>query len=111
MTDLALRPTPQIEHRPVWEPDHELTFDEYLDAGRKLFQLNRVSQWWIGDWCNYGEARYGEKYEQAVRDTGYDRGTLRNIASVAGRIEPSRRRDNLSFKHHVEVAALPPHQH
>jgi hypothetical protein len=33
--------------------------------------------------------------------------TCRNAASIANAFELSRRRDNLSFKHHVEVAALP----
>jgi hypothetical protein len=31
-----------------------------------------------------------------------------NAASVCRKFETSRRRDNLSFNHHSEVAALPP---
>jgi len=52
-------------------------------------------------------AKWGGKYEEAVRETGYDEGTLRNSASVCRRVEMSRRRDKLSFAHHAEVAKLP----
>lgn len=68
----------------------------------------RRSMWLLGDWLRVGEARWGEMYTQAVNDTGLDAGTLRNAKYVAGRIEPSRRRDELSFSHHQEVAPLPP---
>jgi hypothetical protein len=34
--------------------------------------------------------------------------TCRNAASIANAFELSRRRDNLTFKHHAEVAALSP---
>ena len=35
-------------------------------------------------------------------------GTLKNRASVARRIDPSRRRDGLTWSHHAEVAGLEP---
>src|SRR5262249_36589342 len=44
---------------------------------------------------------------QAVEETGYDYQTLRDDAWVAGAIDLSRRRDNLSWSHHKEVASLP----
>jgi hypothetical protein len=34
--------------------------------------------------------------------------TCRNAASIANAFELSRRRDNLTFRHHAEVSALPP---
>ena len=52
--------------------------------------------------------KYGEKYSQALELGDYERGTLRNAAWVAGHIEMSRRRDNLSWSHHNEVADLEP---
>jgi hypothetical protein len=72
--------------------------------------MSRVSNWWVGDWLQYGAARWGEKYSEAARITGYDVKTLRNIAYVAKRFDSSRRRDNLTWTHHAEVAALAPEQ-
>jgi hypothetical protein len=69
-----------------------------------------VNNWWVGDWVRYGNARWGEKYTEAARVTGLDAKTLRNIAYVASRFHLSRRRDNLSWTHHAELAALPPVQ-
>ena len=66
-------------------------------------------QWWVGDWINYGEKKYGETYKAAIEVTGRSIGTLKNIASVAAAVERSRRRD-LSFAHHVAVASLR-HEH
>lgn len=83
-----------------------LTFDEWAAIGSTLGTMERGMNWWIGDWLNYGEHAFGEKYTQAVQETGRDRDSLANLAWVAGRIELSRRRDNLSFTHHTEVASL-----
>ncbi len=62
--------------------------------------------WWFGDWCNFGERKYGEKYSQALEAGDYEHGTLRDAAWVASHIEMSSRRDNLSWSHHREVASL-----
>ncbi len=85
-----------------------LSFEEWQDVGRFLEQTNGAVQWWLGDWLNYGEAAYGEKYAQALDAERWEYGALRNMAYVAGRVEMSRRRDNLSFSHHAEVASLDP---
>jgi hypothetical protein len=69
--------------------------------------VGRGCRWWIGDWLRYGNARYGEKYKTAASITGYDAHSLMNMAYVASRVDPSRRRENLSFSHHAELAALP----
>jgi hypothetical protein len=69
-----------------------------------------VNNWWVGDWIRYGSAHWGEKYAEAARVTGLDAKTLRNIAYVASRFDLSRRRDNLSWTHHAELAALVPDQ-
>lgn len=83
-------------------------FEEWETLGETLGRVARASGWWIGDWVNYGEAAYGEKYSQALEATGLEYGTLRNYAWVASRIEVSRRHDNLSFSHHFELAAMEP---
>ncbi len=90
----------------AWVPPKELDAREWVMAGKRLGAMNRCSQWWLGDWLRYGASRWGEKYKEATRITGYDVQTLRNIAYVAGQIEVSRRRDNLTWSHHAEVCAL-----
>jgi N6-adenosine-specific RNA methylase IME4 len=80
----------------------------WQDTGRLLGRIGRACQWWIGDWLNYGERRYGEKYSQGVEATGLEYQTLANFAWVARRVEPSRRREDLSWGHHAEIAALEP---
>ena len=56
----------------------------------------------------YGNERFGEKYTRAARITGYDVQTLMNMVYVASRFDISRRRAQLSFSHHAELAALDP---
>lgn len=86
----------------------DLTYEEWEELGVGLQRLGRAWQWWVGDWLNYGEHRWGEKYAQAVEVTGSEEKTLRNAVYVCGNVEMSRRRDNLSFSHHAEVASLDP---
>jgi hypothetical protein len=93
-----------------WQPPQTLDRAGWLTAGVSLAEFGRVNNWWVGDWIRYGNARWGEKYTEAARVTGLDAKTLRNIAYVASRFQLSRRRDNLSWTHHAELAALPPDQ-
>lgn len=84
------------------------SYEDWERCGHGLGQIEGAIHWWLGDWARYGETRYGEKYAQAVDETGYAYGTLANDKYVSGRVEFSRRRDKLSFAHHQEVAALEP---
>ena len=59
---------------------------------------------------NYGETSYGETYAQALDATDYSYQTLMDSKWISGRIKFSRRRENLSFSHHKEVAALDPEE-
>lgn len=90
-----------------WSSASELAPEGWVGWGRWLGMVDRASGWWLGDWVRYGNARYGERYKLAARITGYDGHTLMNMAYVASRFETSRRREELSFSHHAEVAALP----
>lgn len=94
----------------AWEPHPGMDLVDWLHQGKRLGSIGRGAAWWIGDWVNYGNARFGEKYTRASRTTGYDIQSLMNMAYVASRFEISRRRENLSWSHHAEVAALPPEQ-
>ncbi|HEX4304588.1 MAG TPA: hypothetical protein VHZ54_00990 [Solirubrobacterales bacterium] len=78
----------------------------WIAAGRRLGAIGRCSQWWVGDWIRYGNVKWGEKYVEAARVTGYDVATLRNMAWVASRFDLSLRSDSLTWSHHVLLAPL-----
>lgn len=90
----------------AWTPNKNMDVVAWVKVGHKLGSMSRCSQWWLGDWIRYGTTRWGEKYKEAARITGYDVKTLRNIAYVAEQVDVSRRRDNLTWSHHAEVCAL-----
>ena len=94
--------------RIAWEASHELDVREWLMAGKRLGSVTRSCQWWLGDWIRYGNGRWGEKYKEAARITGYDVQSLRNFAYVAGAVDVSRRRDDLTWSHHAEIAGVEP---
>jgi hypothetical protein len=90
----------------AWAPQRDLDHADWLATGRRLGAIGRCSQWWIGDWVRYGTARWGEKYAEAARVTGYDVASLRNMAWVASRFDLSLRNDKLTWSHHVLLAPL-----
>lgn len=101
--------SPAAEISPVaWVPKPSLPLAEWIRYGNRFGVLGRACGWWIGDWVNYGNAAYGEKYSRAARITRHDVQTLMNMAYVASRFEISRRRENVSWSHHAELAGLPP---
>ena len=83
------------------------SFDEWEQCGAFLKDIEGAVQWWIGDWVNYGEQAYGEKYSQALAVTSTPQATLEQYAFTARNIRKLRRRKNLSFAVHSEIARLP----
>lgn len=92
--------------RVAWTPRADIGLDEWSALGRRFGEIGRCSQWWLGDWIHYGNERFGERYARATKLTGYDAQSLMNMVYVASRFEISRRRENLSWSHHAELAAL-----
>jgi DNA modification methylase len=90
--------------------DGDPTYEEWEMCGEFLKQAEKAVQFWIGDWVNYGERKWGEMYAQALEATDNEYQTLANYKYVADNVDFSRRRENLSFSHHAEVAKLPPEQ-
>lgn len=86
----------------------EVDFEDWLQIGNKLKQIEGAVMWWLGDWLNYGEATYGEKYSQALEATEYEYQTLADASYVSSAVHFSRRLENLSFWFHREVASLEP---
>jgi len=84
------------------------TLKEWIEAGKALRKAEHRLQWWVGDWMNFGERKYGKTYKEAAKLTGFKEETLRDYAYVASRFQLSIRIDN-SFGHHQLVAsAMPP---
>ncbi|WTL59988.1 LmbU family transcriptional regulator [Nocardia sp. NBC_01499] len=83
-----------------------LPYQEWTQAGRRLTDAHNSSAWCLGDWLVYGQNRYESRYRTAINEAGLDYQTLRNYAWVARKFPIDRRRENLSFQHHAEVAAL-----
>jgi hypothetical protein len=84
----------------------DLSYEEWERSCKLVGRVGRGVQWWVADLVMYGEKKFGERMAQGVEAMGYDARTLTNIAWVAERIEPARRRAELSFGHHQVVAAL-----
>ena len=102
------RRSPSALSKIAWAPQRDLDHSDWLATGRRLGAIGRCSQWWIGDWVRYGTAKWGEKYAEAARVTGYDIASLRNMAWVASRFDSSLRNDKLTWSHHVLLAPLEP---
>jgi hypothetical protein len=92
----------------AWIPQGDLAESEWLATGGRLGSIGRGSQWWLGDWVRHGANRWGDRFTEAARATGYDRATLRMMAWIASQIDASRRNENLTWDHHVQVASLEP---
>jgi hypothetical protein len=83
------------------------TFEQWLEQGEYLWYAKQSIQFCIGDWVNYGEHAYGQKYSQAIDETRYTLQSLQNIAYTCAAIPPTARRENVPFSSHSEVASLP----
>jgi hypothetical protein len=86
-------------------------FEKWMTEGRELSKGYRHLQFAIGDWWNRGE-QYGEsrrcKATEVFGGWPYSPDSLRNIASIASRVDVSLRSDTLSWSHHEVVASKPP---
>jgi hypothetical protein len=86
----------------------ELPFDDWATICRKVGRQHTSNCWAIGDLWRYGK-KYGD-HKQLTEDpnwSGPEYHTCANYAWVAGKFESSRRREDLSTRHHAEVAGLP----
>lgn len=72
---------------------------------KKLKKVQESLPFWIGDAINRGWLRYGDDFFQAL---GKSDKTLQNWASACAGIDPSRRREDVGWSQHYEVASLPP---
>ena len=83
-----------------------ISFNEWLAIGEELFRIADSNAWWLGDWYAYGVKHYHKNYALALDRLKLKYQTLANQTSVARNVESSRRREDLSWSHHAEVASL-----
>jgi site-specific DNA-methyltransferase (adenine-specific) len=89
-----------------------LNLGQWLAIGETLQRMERSVQWWLGDWWNYGERRYGEMASQASRDhvrdaTGHAYHTVRQAGQVAAKFGIDDRSSDVSWTHHLMATPLP----
>lgn len=80
---------------------------DWLRVVNSIDMVREGARWWWGDAINAGEARFNEKYSQALDMTQYDYATLRNLTMVARRYAPERRHAALTWSHHHAVIGVP----
>lgn len=89
--------------------DKDITLDEWKEVGARLKMMSGAVQWWIGDWLNFGWKKYEHgKYDLALEELDYKKKTLENLRSITSLVESSRRREDLEFSFHAEIAHLDP---
>lgn len=80
-----------------------IEFERWEEIGKQLKLIEGSVLWWIGDWLNYGESKYGETYSQALEATDYSYDTLKQAKRVSARYEMGNRLPNLSWLHHRDA--------
>lgn len=86
-----------------------ISYDDWVQIGERFQLYAKASNWWLGDWLLVGERRFGDDRASAAVDlSGLEYSTVTAARWLAGRIEPARRRPDLSWSHHREVGSLPP---
>ena len=93
-------------HRIGLEFVGDVSEEEYEIFGQTLLQIDTAYQWIVGDYLAYGVKNNYGMAKDFAEALGRSEGTINNWVSVSRQVRFSRRRENLSFKHHVEVAAL-----
>lgn len=102
---------PAVDYRTIELAfDCELTLEGWLDVARGLGAIASGHQWWIGDLLVYGEQHFGDEAFQHAEEFGLEPHTLTNYRWVADSVEVSRRREQLTWSHHAEVARLKPRE-
>lgn len=85
----------------------DTTVEGWAEVLRTLGAISRHHQWWIGDALVFGEKHFGDDVSaQVAEELSLEPHTLVNYRWVAASVEASRRRDDLSWSHHAEVARL-----
>lgn len=87
--------------------DPELPFEAFEQAISAASRMRDAGYWILGDLFLFGALRYGHDVDQAL-DGRVSLHQVNRYRYVCERVVRSRRRENLPFSHHEEVAPLEP---
>lgn len=94
MSEAIVPVTEGVEITPVGARfSSQLSYEEWARLGVQWATIERAMRLCLGDWLNYGEKAYGQKYSQAINDTGFEYGYLANLAWVCRAVPLERRRE------------------
>lgn len=83
--------------------DPDVTFEQWDEIGGRVRGIVDSSRWWRADWGHQGDVRFGEMAYQSSHMQ-----LSRQYKWTAEKFSPARRREDLTYSHHREVAALEP---
>lgn len=107
MTMAIIEPTSHAHITPTGVTfDAGLSIDEWAELGERLERHDRGLRWIVGDWLVYGSETFGARAAVIADSLSLATGSVANAASVCRRVPHDRRRPELSFSHHEEVAHL-----
>jgi len=81
----------------------DISHEEWQDLGKYIRQRVDGYQWAIGDFINAGKEEWGSYYAEASEITNYSESSLRKFSMVAAGFDLFRRRNNLTYSHHIEA--------
>lgn len=84
----------------------DIAIADWGEAGQYLRRCTGSVMWWLGDWVLTGERFSDEQRFGVFQQLGWspNQNSCRKAAYVASRFGIDRRRSNLSWEHHCEVA-------
>lgn len=97
-----------VQYEALWlDIPENLDLDGYRQVAQAIGHSARGHQWWAGDLLVHAEEHLGEdEWPQIEADLGVEPKTGLNWRYVAGRVHRERRRTELYWSHHAEVARL-----
>ena len=95
-----------------YTPEVDLDYELWAKDGALLCEMHDLMPFAIGDWLNFGEQAYGQKYAQALSMTGLEYGTLVKYLMVSKAFPEDRRRDStehyrVSWSHYRVLLGKP----
>lgn len=88
----------------------DTTLEEWRDQFLKIERGTRKLLWYLGDLAAFGISKWPQAVKEFLEASDFEKTTIEGAAWVCRNIEPSRRRDDVSFSVHKEVAGLLPAQ-
>jgi hypothetical protein len=86
----------------------DITFETLEEVMRRTETIGDAVRWWIGGMLDYAEKRWGEQHAQLLAASRLSERQCRRYQYVHTHVAEIRRRSDLSFSHHEEVASLAP---